>query len=488
MNQRDADQEVAARLAGLSARKREYLKRLAGMHPLQPDPRHESGQPLSFAQERMWFPHMLDPASTAYTLCYAARLGTLDPAAFEDALNIVIARHEVLRTSFISVSGQPAQRVRAVLRIRVRHIDATGSADPPAVAREEADLLARIPFDLARDPLVRSVLVRMGPRSWVALMAFHHIVLDAWSIGRLMTELMAAYQAVRAGTAPELAPLALQYGDYAAWQRDQVSGGRLDRLLTWWREELRDAAPLLLLADRPRPAVRTDRGAEHTFRVDDTVAQALRALARTERATLFMCLLAAYAILMSRWSGQDEVSVGTPVDGRTRTEFEPLVGLFLNTVVLRVRLAGITDFRALLGRVRRVTLDAHAHQELPFERLVQELVPQRQLGQTPLFQTMFQLQMPASSAHRGPASADGRLSPPRRNSLFDVSLDMFDGPTGLRGRFEYSTDLFDASTITRMSEHYMTLLSSIAASPGRPVDQLDMLTDAERRWLTATNR
>ena len=488
MNQRETHQEVAGRLAALSARKREYLKRLAGTHPPQPASRRGSGWPLSFAQERMWFLHMLDPGSTAYTLCYAARLGALDPAAFEDALNTVIARHEVLRTSFSTVDGQPTQQVRAALRITVGRVDATDRRDPLAAAREQAELLAQTPFDLTRDPLVRSVLVRVSDRSWVALMAFHHIILDAWSIGRLMTELMAAYQAVRAGAAPALAPLALQYGDYAAWQRNQVSGGRLDRLLTWWREELRDAAPLLLPTDRPRPAVRRDRGAEHTFRVDDSVAQALRALARTEHATLFMCLLAAYAILLSRWSGQDEASVGTPVEGRTRTEFEPLIGLFLNTVVLRVRLAGIPDFRTLLRLVRQITLDAHTHRELPFERLVQELVPQRQLGQTPLFQTMFQLQMPTSSVHKGPASADDRVSPPRRNSLFDVSLDMFDGPTGLRGRFEYSTDLFDASTITRMGEHYVTLLSSIAADPEQPIGGLDMLTDAERRRIIATNR
>jgi amino acid adenylation domain-containing protein len=488
MNQRETHQEVADRLAGLSARKREYLKRLAGTRPPQPGPRRESGRPLSFAQERMWFLHLLDPASTAYTLCYAVHLGSLDPAAFEDALNTVIARHEVLRTNFIAVGGQPEPRVRASLRITVGQVDATGRGDPLAAAREQAGLLARTPFDLTRDPLVRSILVRVGDRSWIALMAFHHIIMDAWSIGRLLTELVAIYRAARAGTAPALAPLPLQYGDYAAWQRDRISGGRLDRLLTWWREELRDAVPLLLPADRPRPAVRTDRGAEHTFAVDESVAQALRALARAEHATLFMCLLAAYAVLLSRWSGQDEVSVGTPVDGRTRTEFEPLIGLFLNTVVLRVRLAGITDFRTLLGRVRQVTLDAHARQELPFERLVQELVPQRQLGQTPLFQTMFQLQMPASSVHHGPAPADDRVSPPRRNSLFDISLDMFDGPAGLRGRFEYSTDLFDESTVTRMSEHYLTLLSCVAASPERPVARIDILTEAERRRIAAANR
>ena len=487
MNQGETHQDVAGRLAGLSAAKREYLKRLAGTRP-PPAAHRRADRPLSFAQERMWFMHMLDPGSTAYTLCYAARLGALDPAAFEDALNIVIARHEVLRTSFNAVDGQPAQRVRAALRITVRRIDATGREDPLATAREQAEQLARTPFDLARDPLVRSVLVRVGGRSWVALMAFHHVILDAWSIGRLMAELMTAYQAVREGTAPALAPLPLQYGDYAAWQRNQVRGGTLDRLLTWWREELRDAAPLLLPTDRPRPAVLSDRGAEHAFRVDDAVVQGLRTLARAEHATLFMCLLAAYAILLSRWSGQDEVSVGTPVEGRTRTEFEPLIGLFLNTVVLRVRLAGTPDFRTLLRRVRQVTLDAHAHQELPFERLVQELVPQRQLGRPPLFQTMFQLQMPASSVHLGPASADNRVSPPRRNSLFDVSLDMFDGPTGLRGRFEYSTDLFDVSTITRLGEHYVRLLSSIAADPGQPVGRLDMLTDAERRQITAANR
>jgi amino acid adenylation domain-containing protein len=488
MNQRETREEIAGRLAGLSARKREYLTRLAGTQLPPPASRPGPRRPLSFAQERMWFLHMLDPGSTAYTICYAARMGAVDPAAFEDALNTVIARHEVLRASFGAADGQPTQLVRATLRITVERVDATDREDPLATAREQAELLARKPFELTRDPLVRSVLVRISDHSWVALMAFHHIILDAWSIGRLMAELMTAYQAVRADAAPALAPLPLQYGDYAAWQRDQVSGGRLDRLLTWWREELRDAAPLLLPTDQPRPAVRSDLGAEHTFRVDDSVAHALRALARAEHATLFMCLLSAYAILLSRWSGQDEVSVGTPVEGRTRTEFEPLIGLFLNTVVLRVRLAGVPDFRTLLRRVRQVTLDAQAHQELPFERLVQELVPQRQFGQTPLFQTMFQLQMPTSSAHIGPASAHDRISPPRRNSLFDVSLDMFDGPTGLRGRFEYSTDLFDASTITRMSEHYLTLLSSIAAGPEQPIGRLDMLTHAERRCITAANR
>ncbi|HYH79110.1 MAG TPA: amino acid adenylation domain-containing protein, partial [Longimicrobium sp.] len=344
--------------------------------------------PLSFAQERLWFLDRLEPGSTTYNIPAAWRLGgALDAAALERALGEIVRRHEALRTVFAEVDGSPVQVIAPFGGFALPVEDLSGDSDREAALGRRAGEEARRAFDLSAGPLFRAALLRLGDEDHVLLLSMHHIVTDGWSMGVLFRELSALYAAYREGGESPLADLAVQYADHAVWQREQLEGEVLDRQLSYWRERLAGAPELLELpADRPRPPVQTYRGASVPVQLSPELLERLQALGRSEGATLYMTLLGAFQVLLSKYSGSEDVVVGSPIAGRTRGEVEELIGLFLNTLVLRTDLSGDPSFRELLGRVREATLGAYEHQEVPFEKLVAELQPERSLSHSPLFQ------------------------------------------------------------------------------------------------------
>jgi amino acid adenylation domain-containing protein len=443
--------------------------------------------PTSFGQARLWFLDRLSPDSVAYVSDFPLRVrGPFDEAAFEHALGVVVDRHEALRTRFAAVEGEPVQVIVPELRIPVERMDLSGNDDPLTSARTLARQVAATRFDLARGPLVRVVAARLGADDWALLLALHHIVVDAWSAGLLLAELAEAYSARLASRPPRLPPLTLQYGDYAVWQRRHFRGARLAEQLGYWRDQLRHPPPLMLPSDRLRPSRQSHRGGREAITVEASAVTALRALAQTENASLFMCLLAAYGVLLQRWSGQADLLIGTPVAGRTRANLEPLIGFFVNMLVLRLDLSGQPTFRELLRRTRSVALDAYSQQDIPFERLVSELTPERRLSHNPLFQTTFALQTGAK-ADLWPGLQVSQLAVPHDSVKFDLALTCAEAGYQLAARFTYATDLFDASTIRRLAAHYGTVLREVGRQPDRPVGQLRLLTAAERAVMDGCN-
>jgi amino acid adenylation domain-containing protein len=446
--------------------------------------RGDGPAPLSFAQQRLWFLDRLEPGSPFYNVATGARFpGRLDVGALERALGEIVRRHEVLRTTFAWRDREPVQVVSPDAEVVLGRVDV---GDAPAADRERrvAEVAARevgAPFDLARGPLLRALLVRVAEDDHVLLVTMHHIVSDGWSTGLFLRELGVLYAAFSTGRPPGLPELPIQYGDYTVWQRGWLSGERLERHLAYWRERLAGAPSVLELpADRPRPAVQSFRGAMHGFGLPVALADRLRALAREEESTLFMALLAAWATLLHRYSGEDDIMVGAPIANRTRPECQELIGFFVNTLALRVDLGGNPSFRELLRRVREVTLGAYEYQDLPFEKLIEEMDPERSLSHNPLFQVMFVLQnLPTTDGQAGehPASSGNGTS------KFDLTLAMAEGEGGLAVHLEYNTDLFDVERIVRMAGHLETLLAGIAADPDAPLSELPLLTAAERRQV-----
>jgi amino acid adenylation domain-containing protein len=476
---------TVARLAGRVEAAREQGARPAAP-PLVPMPRQRA-LPLSYAQQRLWLIDQLEPSSATYNIPLALRLdGALDAGALTRSLAEIVRRHEALRTNYPTVKGEPHQVIAAAVPWSLLVVDL---ASLPDAAREgEAQRLAtedaNRPFDLARGPLLRATLLRLDERAHVLLLNMHHVVSDGWSIGVLTTELSALYEAFSAGRPSPLPELRIQYADYALWQREWLSGEVLAEQLAYWKEHLRGApAALDLPLDRPRPAVESHRGAVLPILLPRELSAALGALSRREGATLFMTLLAAFQILLHRHSGQQDVVVGSPIAGRTLVETEGLIGFFVSTLVLRGRLGGDPTFRELLAQVREVTLGAYAHQDVPFEKLVEELAPPRDLGRAPLFQAMLILQ----NASASPPSLGGvslsRLAVERTTAKFDLTLSLGETAEGLCGSLEYATDLFDAATMARMAGHLQVLLEGAVADPGAHVSELPMLTEPERRQL-----
>ncbi|HEV2863961.1 MAG TPA: amino acid adenylation domain-containing protein [Pyrinomonadaceae bacterium] len=480
------------------ARRRELLaqllsEELAGVPQAQTiRPRRDDGPaPLSYSQQRLWFLHQLDPESPAYNLSMAVRCEAgLDVAALERSLGEIVRRHEILRTRFVTVEGQPAQVIAPAEGFELSRTDLRSLPESEREAELERLVTAetRRPFDLARGPLVRGGLVRLGEDDYVALICLHHIVSDGWSTGVLVRELTELYGAFSAGLTPALAPLPIQYADFASWQREWLSGEVLESELAYWRQRLEGRPALLALpTDRPRPAVQTSRGATRSMTLSGEVTRGLRELCRREGATLFMTLLAALKVQLSRYAGQEDVVVGTPIANRNRPEVEGLIGFFVNTLVLRTDLSGSPTFLELLGRVRSDTLEAYAHQDLPFEKLVEALQPERDLSQTPLFQVCFVLQ----NAPTGEGELTGlRMKPVGVDSgtaKFDLTLLVEERPEGLTCTLEYNVDLFDASTAERILKHYRRLLESITADPSQHIDALPLVGDEERRQLLAWN-
>ncbi|HZG42400.1 MAG TPA: amino acid adenylation domain-containing protein, partial [Longimicrobium sp.] len=443
--------------------------------------------PLSFAQERLWFLDRLQPDSAFYNVPAPLRLnGLLDPEALERSLGEIVRRHEALRTTFPERDGAPVQVVAPFqgLSFPIRDLSALGREERGAEVRRLALDEAGTPFDLAAGPLFRAGLLRLGDEEHILLMSMHHIVSDAWSRGVLLRELAALYGAYRDGGESPLPELPVQYADYAAWQREHLHGAALEAQLAWWKGRLAGAPALLELpTDRPRPAVQGHEGAYEVLRLPGELLGRLEALGRGEGATLFMVLLGAFQVLLGRYSGSEDVVVGSPIAGRGRREVEGLIGLFLNTLALRTELGGDPGFREVLKRVREMTLGAFEHQEVPFERLVEELQPERSLSHSPLFQVMFVMQ----EADRQQAGLPGLevlpLSANAGTSKFDLTLGMWANAGGLVASLEYRTDLFDRATIVRMLAHLERLLEQVAADADVPLSRLRLIAENERRLV-----
>jgi amino acid adenylation domain-containing protein len=453
-----------------------------------PRPGLPTDLPLSFAQERLWFLDQLQPGSAAYNIPSALSLeGTLDVAALARALTALARRHEVLRTTFPTIDGAPVQRIAPPRPFPLAVVDLAGLPEEARAIEEErlAEDEPRAPFDLAGGPLARATLVRLGESDHLLLATQHHIVSDGWSLGLFIREVATLYRAFASGEAPALPELPVQYADFASWQRRWLSGPVLASRVAWWRQRLTPPPPVLELpADQPRPAVETFRGGRQPLAVPAELTAALTALGRERGATLFMTLLAGFKALLARLTGQDDLAVGSPIAGRTRGEVEGLIGLFINTLVLRTDLAGDPTFCETLTRVRETALGAYAHQELPFERLVEELRPERRLGHSPLFQVLFILQnTPAEEAAAPGLTLRPHLDVYHGVSRFDLTLSATETGGGLLGYLEFKTDLLEAATAARWLGHLGTLLAAAAAEPERRLSELPVLSDAERRQL-----
>ncbi|HEV3048761.1 MAG TPA: amino acid adenylation domain-containing protein, partial [Longimicrobium sp.] len=445
--------------------------------------------PLSFSQERLWFLDRLEPGSAVYNIPMAWRLsGALDQAALERSLGEIVRRHEVLRTVFAQPDGSPVQVIAPFrgFALPVEDLSALGEADREAAAERRAGEEARRGFDLAAGPLFRAALLRLGSEDHVLLLSMHHIVSDDWSMGVLSRELSSLYAAYREGGESPLPELPVQYADYAVWQREQLAGEVLDRQIAYWRERLAGAPELLELpTDHPRPAVRSYEGAGVPVEFPLELQERLQALGRGEGATLYMVLLAAFQVLLSKYSGSEDVVVGSPIAGRTRAEVEELIGFFVNTLVLRTDLSGDPSFRETLRRVREATLGAYAHQEVPFEKLVAELQPERTLSHSPLFQVMFTVQTAGGGGGGAalPGLSVSGVGAKGASAKFDLSLVLTATSQGLRGGLSYSTDLFERGTIERMLGHLERVLEQVAADADVRFSQLELLGDVEREQV-----
>ncbi|HEX8472730.1 MAG TPA: amino acid adenylation domain-containing protein, partial [Pyrinomonadaceae bacterium] len=450
---------------------------------IQPMPR-DGKAPLSFAQQRLWFLDQFEPNSATYNIPAAVRLsGTLDVAALEQSFDETLRRHEILRTNFALIDDQPTQLIAATRKQSLPIIDLQSlpADQQEGEVRNYAQRQAQQPFDLTSDPLLRSVLLRLSPTEHVLLVTMHHIISDAWSMSILIREITQLYEAYARGQTSPLAPLTIQYADYAAWQRMNLTDKRLEAELAYWKEQLKDAPPLLELpTDRPRPAVQSYRGASVELKIGKELTDEIREKSQEQGATLFMTLLAAFQVLLSKYSGADDVSVGTAIAGRNRAEVEGLIGFFVNTLVLRTRLDGNPDFRELLERVREMTLGAYAHQDVPFEKLVEELAPKREMSHAPLFQVMFTLQNAPRESLQLPGLTLAQVEVETGAAMFDLSLSIEETAQGLFGVWEYNADLFDAATVRRIAGHFQTLLENIVARPQQRVSELSLMEEAER--------
>ncbi|HEY9404140.1 MAG TPA: amino acid adenylation domain-containing protein [Pyrinomonadaceae bacterium] len=444
----------------------------------------EQRLPLSFAQQRLLFLDQLEPGNPFYNLPEAVRLrNPLNVAALEQTLGEIQRRHEVLRTTFPVVEGQPEQVIAPAESLRLRVVDLRHlpEATREAAGHRLARLEARRPFDLARGPLMRASLIRLDSDNHFLLLNMHHIVSDGWSTGVIVGETMTLYKALSDGRPSPLPEYQIQYADFAYWQQQVFQGEALDGQVAYWKRQLAGASPVLELpADRPRPPVQTFRGANLALVIPADLSKLLRALSRREGVTLFVTLLTAFQILLHRYTGQDDINTGSPIAGRNRLETEGLIGLFMNTLVLRVNLGGNPRFGELLRRVREVVIGAHAHQDLPFEKLVEELQPRRELNRNPLFQVMFRFQNAPVQNQQPSGLAIYPLEVESGRSLFDLMLTITEGAEELSGSIEYSTDLFDETTMRRFQRHFLTLLESIAAHPEKRLGELSLLTGDER--------
>ena len=443
--------------------------------------------PTSFSQQRLWFFSQFEPGNPFYNMPAAVLLkGSLNVETLKRSFQETVRRHEALRTTFGTVDGKPVQVIHPTLNFALPVTDLREL--PPAKREAEVQKLiaaaALQHFNLAKGPLLRATLLHLDSEEYILLLTLHHIVFDGWSIGVLLRELAALYEAFSTGKPSPLAELPIQYADFAVWQREWLGGDRARIDLAYWKQQLEGAPPLLELpTDRPRPSVQTYRGAKHSFLLSKALTEALNSLSRKENVTLFMTLLAAFKTLLYRYTGQADIVVGAPIANRNHAEIQGLIGFFVNTLVLRTDLSDTPTFRELLARIREVTLEAYAHQDLPLEQLMEELQPQRDLSYNPLFQVSFVLQNAPLPIQHLPGMTLTVLEVDNQTSKFDLTVNLEEKPDGISANFEYSTDLFDAATIGRMAGHFQTLLEEIAANPDRCIEELPLLTENERYQL-----
>ncbi|HEX5709303.1 MAG TPA: amino acid adenylation domain-containing protein, partial [Pyrinomonadaceae bacterium] len=480
--ERPDNKNHSERVGGLTPEKQELIELL-----LQEDGGEPDVFPLSFAQERLWFLQQLEPDSAAYNIAGAMRLqGQLNVSALESAINEIVRRHEVLRTTFSLVDGRPMQVIAQFRTVPLPVIDLSGT--PEAERAAEVERLttreARLPFDFEKGPLVRATLVRLQDDEHALLFTMHHIVSDGWSLGVLVAEVGALYEAYTNGRPSPLPELEIQYADFAVWQREWLRGKVLEDQLSYWKSQLGGSPPVLQLpTDHPRPASGISRGEKVPLRLSATQLRMLKQLSNREGVTLFMTLLAAFQVLLSRYSGQEDIVVGTPIAGRNRAEVEGLIGFFVNTLAMRADLSGDPTFAELLGRVRESALGAYAHQDVPFEKLVEELQPARHLGHSPLFQVMFIFQnTPARSAQLSGLSVNA-LPVETQSAKFDLTLELREDGGALTGELEYSVELFERGTAERLARAYERLLGEVADKPRAKLSEALAVKGEERRRL-----
>jgi non-ribosomal peptide synthetase component F len=442
--------------------------------------------PVSFAQQRLWFLDRLAPNNPLHNIFVAVHLkGRLNVASLQQTLNEIVRRHEILRTTFALMDGQPMQVVVAAQALPLRRIDlcTMPAGQRQALTQHLATQEMRRPFDLATGPLLRATLLLLDEAEHVVLLTMHHIISDGWSIEVFIREITALYAAFVRGAPSPLPELRIQYADFAHWQRQWLQGEVLETSLAYWKQQLAGAPLLLALpTDRARPALSTSRGGRQACCFPGVLSEELKALSRRQGVTLFMVLLASFKILLRYVTGCDDLVVGTDVSNRNHAETEGLIGFFVNQLVLRSDLSGNPTFRELLARIRRMTLAAYDHQNLPFERLVAALKPERSLQYAPVFQVKLVLQNPPMGSLELPDLHLKALEVERQTAGFDVLLYLWEAPTGLRGWFEYSADLFDAGTIARLEEHFMTVLRQVVTQPDTRLNVLDtILADADRQ-------
>lgn len=449
--------------------------------------RKDSGPvPLSFAQQRLWFLEQMGYSN--YFVSGSSRLtGPLDVQALERSLNEIVQRHEALRTTFTTIDGQPMQLIAPRLPLTLPVLDLSQlPSDERAAETRRLRKEALRPFNLERGPLLRASLLRLAEDEHLLLLTMHHIVSDGWSLGVLFRELATLYEGFVEGQTPNLPELPIQYADFAVWQRRWLSGEILERELAYWKAQLSDAPPVLELpTDLPRPVVPTIEGSILNGEISKELTEALKNLSRQEGVSLYMTLLAAFKILLARYTGQDEVVIGTPIANRNWIEIENLIGFFVNTLVLRTDLSGNPSFEELLKRIREVTLGAFAHQDISFEKLVEELQPERDLTRTPFFQVMFSLQnAPLPPVKLSQVTMTLLEDDIITTSQFDLTFDSTERSDGsMELLLEYSTKLFERATVQRMLTHYTNLLENIVANPQQRIRELGLLTDAERRQI-----
>ena len=449
---------------------------------LQPLPR-DGDIPLSFAQERLWILDQLQTNGAVYNESFALRLkGSLNLEALQKAFDVIVSRHEVLRTTFTTIDGVPAQvisvAVRSVLKIGdLRQMEASErDLKIQQIFKEETSR----PFNLSSDLMLRPSLLRVGSEEHILLLVMHHIVTDGWSVGVFFRELTLLYEAFCKGRLSPLPQLPVQYADYAIWQRRRLQGEFLEEQLSYWKEQLKGAAQSVdLPTDRPRPAVLSYRGARQSFLLPTSLTTAIKALSRRQGVTLFMTLLAAFKVLLHRYSRQDDIVVGSPIAGRTGMQTEGLIGFFVNNLVLRTDVSGDPSFTELLRRVREVAIGAYAHQDIPFEKLVEELQPQRDMSRNPLFQLMFSFMVADKQIIELPGLSLSPVEVSTGLARFDLFLSMSTISDSLTGMLEYNSDLFEDATIRRMLGHFQTVLEDIAVNPERRIGDLSFLTEPE---------
>ncbi|MEG3918022.1 amino acid adenylation domain-containing protein [Microcoleus sp. T3_A4] len=438
--------------------------------------------PLSFPQEQLWFLNQLDPNNVSYNELFALRfLGVLNIVRLEQSLNKIVDRHAALRTNFTTVNGQPVQVIAESLILTVPVIDLSNlhASDRETEVQQLATEQAQKPFDLVSEPLIQATVLKLTDIEYIFLLRTHHIVWDGWSLGVMWRELAAFYNDL----SQELPPLPAEYPDFAVWQRQYLTGEVLDSLQTYWKEQLLDAPPLLERpTDRARGVTQTFRGKHYRFVIPKPLTEALLDLSRRQKVTIFMTLLTAFQTLLYRYTGQDDIVVGSPIANRDRAEFKDLIGYFVNTLVLRTCLAGNPSFEDLLSRVRKVTLGAYGHRELPFEKLVEILQPERSLSYTPLFQVMFMLldelpEIQMEGLRVSPLAVETGMA------RVDLVLSIEKTASGLIGEWEYNIDLFDDVTIAQMTDHFQTLLEAITANPKQKLSELPLLTEIDRHQL-----